>query len=358
MTFMQLPVVRHLLTAAAAAMVVTGIHAVAVADEIGDRAASAYDDSTRSNQFYVALGAGISRIHPESECNCIAVGKPQSTGLSIAVGYDFSRWLSVEGYAVDLGSASIDFFGQEVGEVDYQVYGASVLATFYRSHTGLGFVSDKSVSRKGLSLYGRVGVGTIRTQTDLDFRRDNHQHAAFGIGMEYGMSRGVSVRGELVSYDTDARLVQVSLVKRFGGRSNAVAPVAAPVPINRAVVPQAPAPEPITVPAELPKTYFDFDQHTLTADAQRTVTDIAALLQQVDGLIRIDGHTDYTGTEDYNLTLSMRRANSVREALIAGGINESRLSVRAYGESRPAALNTTTEGRAQNRRVEITLRAQ
>ena len=54
----------------------------------------------------------------------------------------------------------------------------------------------------------------------------------------------------------------------------------------------------------------------------------------------------------------MRRANSVRDALVSRGISADRLSVRGFGERQPAATNSTSEGRALNRRVEVTLRAQ
>jgi len=184
-------------------MIVVGLHAAAFADEVEPTISSS--TTTYTNQFYIALGAGISRVYPEDECPCIAVGEPLSGGVSLAIGYDFARWLSAEAYIADL--------------------------TFYRSDSGFGFNNNSAAGRKGLSLYGRVGVGGLETTTDLDFRRDHPQHVAFGLGMEYGMNRGFSVRGELISFDTDAQLLQVSLVKRFGGkrRSRSVQNVAAPV---------------------------------------------------------------------------------------------------------------------------------
>ncbi len=353
MMLFRLPVVRNAVTIVAASMVVAGFGAVAVADENQ----SSSRDVFYTNQFYVALGAGISRVSPEADCNCIAVGESSSTGLSLAIGYDFSSWLSAEIYGADLGSASIDFLGQEVGDVDYQVFGASLLGTFYRSN---GY----SRGRRGLSLYGRVGVGGINNDTELDFRRDHKQHVAFGVGVEYGLPRGFAVRGELNSYDTDAQLLQVSLVKRFGGRANQRNRLAAPKPdpIAPVVTPQPITPEaPVQTaqaPAELPKTYFDFDLHNLSADAQTTVDSIAGVIKDLDGLVVVEGHTDHTGTNEYNQALSMRRANAVRDALVSRGISADRLLVRGFGERQPAASNTSSEGRALNRRVEVTLRAQ
>ena len=67
------------------------------------------------------------------------------------------------------------------------------------------------------------------------------------------------------------------------------------------------------------------------------------------------GHTDSTGSRDYNYNLSTRRATSVANHLAAGGIDQNRLIVQGMGPDQPVASNETTSGRAQNRRVEIPL---
>ncbi len=69
----------------------------------------------------------------------------------------------------------------------------------------------------------------------------------------------------------------------------------------------------------------------------------------------IEGHTDNIGSEEYNLSLSNRRANSVGEYLRSKGIAEYRLSSYGYGMSKPIATNETEESRQKNRRVEILL---
>ena len=102
---------------------------------------------------------------------------------------------------------------------------------------------------------------------------------------------------------------------------------------------------------------FDFDKATLKPDAERL---LAAGVQRMqnDPSLQADivGHTDNVGTEEYNMGLSKRRAEAVRNHMIAKGIAANRLSVSWKGESQPIAPNTTEEGRAQNRRVEVTLR--
>lgn len=101
---------------------------------------------------------------------------------------------------------------------------------------------------------------------------------------------------------------------------------------------------------------FDFDSSDLTNEARRALDDVTEVLNAYpDTRIDIAGHTDSTGAEDYNQRLSERRAESVGTYLRQGGIASSRLSMTGYGESRPVASNDTDSGRAQNRRVEITL---
>ena len=71
--------------------------------------------------------------------------------------------------------------------------------------------------------------------------------------------------------------------------------------------------------------------------------------------VKIVGHTDSDGTEAYNQALSVRRATSVRDYLATKGVNPSLMSVSGMGESQPVASNKTREGRAQNRRVEVSI---
>ncbi len=81
---------------------------------------------------------------------------------------------------------------------------------------------------------------------------------------------------------------------------------------------------------------------------------MAQVLQQYpETRIRIEGHTDSTGSEQTNLELSQRRAEAVKTALISRGIAPERVTALGYGESRPIASNATPEGRQLNRRVEV-----
>lgn len=101
---------------------------------------------------------------------------------------------------------------------------------------------------------------------------------------------------------------------------------------------------------------FAVGQHTLSPRARDEVGRIAAVLAQYpDRRIAVEGHTDSTGSEALNQRLSEQRAESVRAALVAQGVDPARVETRGYGQSRPIADNATAEGRAQNRRVEIVI---
>jgi outer membrane protein OmpA-like peptidoglycan-associated protein len=101
---------------------------------------------------------------------------------------------------------------------------------------------------------------------------------------------------------------------------------------------------------------FGFDSSNLTPAANSALNDVAnVLVQYPDTRINIAGHTDSTGDAGYNQGLSERRARSVGNYLSQAGVSSGRLNMVGYGENQPVASNSTESGRAQNRRVEITL---
>jgi len=140
----------------------------------------------------------------------------------------------------------------------------------------------------------------------------------------------------------------------------AAEPAPAPAP---AYVAPAPAPAPVYVapePAAPPKKLvlegvnFDFDKSTLRQeDVGNLDNDVATLKAWGDVDIEVAGHTDSKGSDAYNMTLSLQRAEAVRNFLISRGVAADRLSAKGYGESQPVADNATDEGRFKDRRVEL-----
>ena len=102
--------------------------------------------------------------------------------------------------------------------------------------------------------------------------------------------------------------------------------------------------------------FFATASDKLLAQSNKRLNDVVTILNENPTYkVQIDGHTDFQGNDEYNLDLSNRRAASVKAYLVSKGIAESRLSSMGYGESKPVADNNTAKGRAENRRVEMTL---
>ncbi len=98
--------------------------------------------------------------------------------------------------------------------------------------------------------------------------------------------------------------------------------------------------------------FFDFNKATIKAAYTNTFDNAIKILQLNPSLtVEIQGHTDSIGSEDYNLDLSEKRAESVKQLLVDSGISSSRITTKGFGESKPVASNQTDEGRAHNRRV-------
>jgi outer membrane protein OmpA-like peptidoglycan-associated protein len=103
---------------------------------------------------------------------------------------------------------------------------------------------------------------------------------------------------------------------------------------------------------------FDVNSSDLRSQSRATLNDLANNFRQYpDEIIDVEGHTDSTGTPEYNQGLSERRAYSVKNYLVDQGVPGSRVNATGYGETRPKASNDTPEGRQLNRRVEIHIRA-
>lgn len=103
---------------------------------------------------------------------------------------------------------------------------------------------------------------------------------------------------------------------------------------------------------------FDVDKATLKQNSKDELGELAVILNKyADTNILIEGHTDSTGSEEYNLTLSKRRAESVSNWLAIQKVDPTRFTVMGYGEAQPVAPNETAEGRTLNRRVEVGIMA-
>ncbi len=102
------------------------------------------------------------------------------------------------------------------------------------------------------------------------------------------------------------------------------------------------------------RVFFDFDRYDLKPEGRSTVEALAAWLNSFPAVtLTLEGHADERGTREYNLALGERRANAVKDYLIALGINAGRLTTISYGEERPAVPGSYEEAWAQNRRSQF-----
>ena len=344
-----------------------------------DRDRDEYD-----GRFYVGAGALVSNIEPDTDdVPGVSVDESDGAGGSLAIGYDLSPRLSIEGHIAELGEAELE----PAGTIGYQVGGISAIA--------YGLADEgRRARREGFSVFGRLGLGTMRNQAeDVPFERLNDFHLLAGLGIEYGLEMGLGIRAELVAHDTDAQYGQLGLVYRFGdvGRRNdsqfKSSESADPGVSTKAVPVPAPSNSRINVDSDADGVADPVDQcpdtvsgrpvdstgcdvfggviegvnfksgsDALTAEAQSVLDGVAETLGNYPGLVvSIEAHTDNQGSASGNLELSKKRALSVARYLVTKGVSGAQLRPKAFGESKPRVSNATAAGRAQNRRVEFNI---
>jgi len=312
--------------------------------------------STTPGRWYIGLGVGLSRLQPESICRCMTISDENDLAFNVYAGVDISDRFAIEAQYSDLGSASVDFLGDPVGSVDYQTAGVTGLLYLFETG-GLG-------SRTGFSAYLKAGGGALFNDSNLDFRRDNDFQFWIGAGVQYGLSSGWGFRAEVNSFDSDFQQISASVVKRFGERRVRDTPFVAAAPVftvDRLIIPDA-DPDPVDLPEEniqpgdIENVYFSFDRSNVQATMRPQLDELVERLNAEPELsVKLAGHTDSVGSQNYNSVLSLKRAAAVRDYMIANSVDVDRISIAGLGELAPVADNQTEPGRALNRRVEVSV---
>lgn len=211
---------------------------------------------------------------------------------------------------------------------------------------GLDLVTKMPIT-DNLSALLRAGVArTSVTQSfsrfpvtpanSFDDRTPREFEGKAGFGLEYDFNDALSARAELDYFKLpsnqmigdSAHMASVGIVYRFG-RSAAPAPVApTPTPAPRPEPTPPPAPEPVNVTLES-DVLFGFDDSTITASGRQELDSLLRQLSEIDyDAAIVVGHTDRIGTREYNLGLSQRRADSVRNYLVQGGVPANTITAR------------------------------
>lgn len=304
----------------------------------------------------------------------------------VALGREMGPYINME---LNFNGARVND-GRGTGHLDTYGYSFDVLGILNRTGlfspyltVGAGAGSNVLVPGNALTnqtkLMTQAGVGTY-----INLWRSSDGTSAFSLRPEIKARWDDPGKGDhLVDY-----IAMVGFQYSFGGSRTPQPPAPAAPPPPPPPVSQ-PAPQPAAVPATPPDSDHDgvpdnIDKcpdtpagvqvdafgcplkGSITLEgvnfehnsAALTVTSHPALDAIADGLkkhprlkVEIQGHTDSTGTPPYNLKLSQKRADSVRDYLVYGGVNADQLVTKGYGQTQPAASNKTAEGRSQNRRV-------
>lgn len=305
------------------------------------------------NRWYAGAAGGL--VWPDSDR--LTDDRPE-----MHYGLHFGRFLSpaisldlrLDRYKLDHDAAL-----GATGDATQQSYGLVGRYHFTEGRTrpyflaGLGIQEHDNFFDEGRDIYASLGLGFLHTFSDrvsmrleAEYRRDNDRST---IDQERGFS------------DT---LVTVGFNFPFGERPRAPAPEPAPRPVRQAAPEPAPAPAPAPpAPAPEPEVIFEFSSEvtfglnsaTLQPSAIAELNDAIELLAMHPELtlIEVAGYTCDLGDSDYNQGLSQRRAQAVHDYLVDNGIDDDRLSVRGFGESRPKVPNTSDANRRDNRRVEL-----
>ncbi len=319
---------------------------LALADETGwygglnaGRARASIDDQRITSGL---LGSGFATTS--------IVDDNRANAFKVFGGYQFNRHFALEGGYFDLGR-----FGYHATTVPAGILDGNIrLKGLNLDAVGILPITGK------LSAFGRVGVnyaqardhfsgsGAVNVLTPAAEKRDTN--IKFGLGLQYAFTEALNLRVEAERYRIndaignrgDVDMVSVGLVYHFGDKSSApVARAAEPVtylppPVAAIVPPPPPAPAPRKVSFSA-DSLFAFDRADITPAGKLALGKFSSELAGTEyQQITVTGHTDRIGSHAYNLALSSRRADAVKNELVStAGIPASRISTRGINGAEP-----------------------
>jgi len=284
-------------------------------------------------------------------------------GAMLGGGVPINRLLNLE-----LDGAYSGFGGDDTpGHNNWKQYLGKLDAQFFFSrdpafapYFGIGGGYSKNVLKNtgnDAGFFGDAGLGAIHYfkifDTDFGVRADARYRWTDVDKSKFG--------GKVTKGNFGEPVLSLGLIipLEFGGTEEAAQqplPPVAPPPPGKSTPPAGAA-------HRFEDVHFAFDKYSLTEYAKASLDSDATTINQLSSTypsLKVDvaGHTDWIGTDAYNQALSERRASAVKDYLVRKGIDAGRIRTYAYGESQPVAPNTTAEGRALNRRAEISTKGE
>lgn len=314
--------------------------------------------------FYLGASGGQTNVDKDVKDFAQVIGgnsnakiDDDDSGWKAYLGYQYLPWLGFEAGYADFGTVG----GKNVAEVDLSGWDGFLVGTL-----PIGAVD----------LFAKIGAIGLETELKAPGFKDteNDTKFAYGVGIAYNIGHW-SLRAEAEGFDDDSiddfYFLSAGVVYRFFDDK--------PTPIVAEPVPEACADtdndgvcnsEDICLDTPSGKRVdtvgcscdytlsleFALDSAELSANDKARLDELVPVLTNpkdtsIAGVI--DGYTDITGRPDYNMGLSQRRAVSVDNYLHSKGVAKGRFIPHGYGETNPVASNDTSEGRAQNRRIEL-----
>jgi len=359
-----------------------------------------------SNRVYTGVSAGAARLSPDTDGTRFTLSDRAGGATQLRLGADVNSKLSLELDTSILGAASV----REVdADVSYTSFAGS--AIFY----ALGSEAKRR-SRVGMQGYGRLGLASLQRASIVQPFDGSEYRLVAGIGAEYGLRNGLSFRGEVSRFDSDATLLSIGLVYRLGMSArqfgNVVASVAADTiprdtesktpqlgaaqpeyelaPGHVSLVRQGPNASLWSQPKSaadmdgdgvvdsddicndtlgntavsqqgcglfdsvLPDVTFKSGTYWLTPESRRVIDDlVGTLLAFPEARVEVQAHADSEGPDEVNNIISQARAEAVVSYMLKHGVGKKQLVAKGYGETKPIASNDTVDGRKKNRRIQL-----
>jgi outer membrane protein OmpA-like peptidoglycan-associated protein len=305
--------------------------------------------------FYGGAGLNITRLDPNRNETSWSLYSRDDDGWHIYGGYHFKPdWFAEINY-FDLGTVRVRDLNPNLNRSGTIRYKAPVAMVGY--YFNLPEKIDSYIPELPIDLFVKLGLSSLEANTrpsNIPINELSSVQVAFALGLEHRLHQNWKLRSEFKAFDIDAYTFNFSAAYIFGEKKVIrQEPEPQPEPIAE--------PEPVIALAvcnmfegSLDGIVFKSGSDELTEGSKLNLQTTIDALNEYEALqLEIHAYTDSVGREAPNLELSKKRAASVKQFLVEQGILEDRLSSQGHGELSPIADNATPEGRALNRRVEI-----